>query len=135
MNELTVFQNEQFGEVRLVEKNGEPWFVGKDVAEALGYSNSRDALLKHVDSRDKDDVAICDAIGREQSTVVINESGLYSLIIIAPDSGLSRAFTALNFEFSKYTDPTGRKLSCYHLTRDGFTIPAIRSPGGILRKD
>ena len=82
MNELTVFQNEQYGEIRVVmdEKN-EPWFVGKDVAEALGYSNSRDALLKHVDSRDKDDVAICDAIGREQSTVVINESGLYSLIM------------------------------------------------------
>nr|DAF66199.1 MAG TPA: repressor domain protein [Caudoviricetes sp.] len=64
--------------------NGEPWFVGKDVADILGYSNSRKALLDHVDNEDKyDGVTIRDAIGRGQNTVVINESGLYSLILLS----------------------------------------------------
>lgn len=68
--------------VRTIEKNGEPWFVGKDVAMLLGYSNSRDALAKRVDDEDKmNGVAICDSIGREQNPVLINESGLYSLIL------------------------------------------------------
>ena len=81
MNTLKVFQNKEFGQVRTAEINGEPYFVGKDVAEILGYTNSRDALAKRVDSEDRiDGVAICDAIGREQKAVCINESGLYSLI-------------------------------------------------------
>ena len=50
MNDITIFSNEEFGKVREITINGEPWFVGKDVAEALGYSNSRDALAKHVDT-------------------------------------------------------------------------------------
>lgn len=59
----------------------EPWFVGKDVAEALGYSNTRKALIDHVDEGDKmDGVTIRDSIGREQNPVCINESGLYALI-------------------------------------------------------
>lgn len=81
MNELQIFKNEEFGEVRTVEIGGESWFVGKDVAEILGYSNTRDALAKHIDGEDKGDVAIRDSIGREQSTTIINESGLYSLIL------------------------------------------------------
>lgn len=81
MGELQIFKNEEFGEVRTVEIGGEPWFVGKDVAEVLGYSNTRDALAKHIDGEDKGDVAIRDSIGREQSTTIINESGLYSLIL------------------------------------------------------
>ena len=68
--------------VRTIEQNGEPWFVGKDVAMLLGYSNSRDALAKRVDDEYKmNGVAICDSIGREQNPVLINESGLYSLIL------------------------------------------------------
>ena len=59
MNELTVFNNEEFGEIRTITIDGEPWFVGKDVAEVLGYSNPRDALSKHVDIEDKG-VANCD---------------------------------------------------------------------------
>ncbi len=72
-----------FGEIRTMkDEQGEAWFVGKDVAVALGYSNTRDALRKRVDDEDRrDDVAICDAIGRQQKTVFINESGLYSLIL------------------------------------------------------
>lgn len=82
MNEMTIFKNENFGEVRTVLINDIPYFVGKDVAEILGYKNTRDALLKRVDEEDKrDGVTICDSIGREQKPVLINESGLYSLIL------------------------------------------------------
>lgn len=66
--------------VRLVTIDGEPWFVGKDVADALGYSNSRAALMKHVDDEDKADVAIHDG-SQNRGMVIINESGLYSLIM------------------------------------------------------
>ena len=65
----------------MTDEKGEVFFVGKDVAATLGYSNTRDALNKHVDVEDKDAVAICDAIGRNQQMVLINESGLYSLIL------------------------------------------------------
>lgn len=78
-NELMRFENEEFGEVRSVLIDDEPWFVGKDVASALGYSNYRDALNKHVESEDKG-VAKCDTLGGNQDMSVINESGLYSLI-------------------------------------------------------
>ena len=74
MKELTVFENSAFGSVRTVELDGEPWFVGKDVATALGYSNTKDALAKHVDPEDKrqdDGVAICDPMGREQHPTII----------------------------------------------------------------
>lgn len=86
MNELKIFQNSQFGTIRTLSINNEPWFVGKDVAEILGYSNTRDAIAKHVDDEDKrteDGVAIRDTIGRMQKTPIINESGLYSLILQA----------------------------------------------------
>ncbi|EGT4145650.1 Bro-N domain-containing protein [Clostridioides difficile] len=77
---VEVFKNEQFGEIRVLEKGGEPWFVGKDVAEMLGYSNSRDALKKHIDEEDKG-VAKCDTLRGRQILTIINESGLYSLIL------------------------------------------------------
>ena len=80
MNELHIFKNEEFGEVRTVMVNDEPYFVGKDVAEVLGYSNTRDALTKHVDDEDKG-VAKCDTLGGKQELTIINESGLYSLIL------------------------------------------------------
>lgn len=82
MNDLKIFENKEFGEIRTVVENGEPWFVGKDVAEILGYSNPRKAVIDHVDEEDKmDGVTIRDSIGREQIPVLINESGLYSLIL------------------------------------------------------
>ena len=80
MNDLTVFKNKQFGEVRTVEISGEPWFVGKDVATCLAYSNSRKALTDHVDNEDKG-VTKCDTLGGKQNLTIINESGLYSLIL------------------------------------------------------
>lgn len=79
MNDLQIFSNPEFGEIRTVEIDGEPYFVGKDVAEVLGYSNPRDALAKHVDDEDKG-VAKCDTLGGVQNITVINESGVYSLV-------------------------------------------------------
>ena len=82
MNEMQIFQNAEFGSVRTADLNGVPYFVGKDVAGILGYSNTRKALLDHVDEEDKTDgVTIRDSIGRDQTPVLINESGLYSLIL------------------------------------------------------
>lgn len=82
MNELQIFNNEEFGNVRSLMIDNEPWFVGKDVAEALGYKNVRDSLARHIDSDDKrDGVVIHDSMGREQKPIIINESGLYSLIL------------------------------------------------------
>lgn len=80
MNDLKVFKNAEFGSIRTVTINNEPYFVGKDVAEALGYSNARDAIIKHVDEEDKG-VAKCDTLGGKQNLTIINESGLYSLIL------------------------------------------------------
>lgn len=82
MNELQVFKNVELGSVRTTVVDGIPYFVGKDVAEILGYSNHHKALADHVDTEDKTDgVTIRDSIGREQNPILINESGLYSLIL------------------------------------------------------
>lgn len=84
---ITIFNNEEFGNVRTLTINGEPWFVGKDIAECLGYSNTKDALRKHVDSEDKimgsqnATPSITDNLGRKQFPTFINESGVYSLIL------------------------------------------------------
>ena len=81
MNKIQIFNNEEFGNIRTVNIDGEPWFVGKDVANALGYSNNRKAISDHVGEEDKrDGVTIRDSIGREQNPILINESGMYSLI-------------------------------------------------------
>lgn len=73
------FEHEEFGKVRIVIIDGEPWFVGKDVATALGYANPRDALTRHVDDEDKGESRITTPYG-VQNFVVINEAGLYALI-------------------------------------------------------
>ena len=79
-NQITIFENEMLGTVRTLYQDGEPWFVGKDVCDALGYSNTRDALAKHVDDEDKNTVAIRDGIQGNPNQVIINEAGVYSLI-------------------------------------------------------
>lgn len=79
MTELQVFNHPQFGTVRAVEIQGEPWLVGKDVAESLGYTNPRKAIIDHVEPEDKG-VTKCDTLGGNQNLTVINESGLYSLV-------------------------------------------------------
>ena len=83
MNELQIFQNKEFGEVRSLVINNEPWFVGKDVAEALGYGEGKslnNAVAKHVDDEDKG-VTEMMTPGGKQNVTIINESGLYSLIL------------------------------------------------------
>ena len=80
MNKLQIFKNSDFGEVRTVTINDEPWFVGKDIADALGYGNHRQAISTNVDEDDKA-VHQMDTLGGTQNMLVINESGLYSLIL------------------------------------------------------
>lgn len=79
-NEMMIFENPEFGKIRTVAIDGEPWLVGKDMAVVLGYSNSRDALAKHIDEEDKATVAIHDG-SQNRNMTIINESGLYSLIL------------------------------------------------------
>ncbi|AGX43928.1 BRO-N domain-containing protein [Clostridium saccharobutylicum] len=78
-NKIEIFKNEELGEVRSLTINGEPWFVGKDVAIALGYKDTSDALKVHVDEEDKG-VGEMPTPGGKQNMITINESGLYSLI-------------------------------------------------------
>lgn len=116
MNELQIFQNHEFGEVRTVNIGGEPWFVGRDIALALGYSNTKDALAKHVDDDDKKmgsqnaPPSIKDSLGRDQYPVFINESGLYSLVLS-----------------SKL--PTAKKFKRWVTSE---VLPAIRKHGGYM---
>lgn len=79
-NQVAIFNNEEFGSVRTVTIDGEPWFVGKDVAEALGYGNPRQALKTNVDDEDRD-VHPVDTLSGIQDMSIINESGLYSLVL------------------------------------------------------
>ena len=80
MNEIKIFENPAFGQVRTLELEGEPWFVGKDVAEALGYSDTFGALKKHVDDEDKQNCQT-DSFETPRGMTIINESGLYSLVL------------------------------------------------------
>lgn len=82
--EIQIFKNEQFGQIRTLMKDGELWFVGKDIAEALGYSNTKDALTSHVDNEDKQVIQRSENATLEipnRGMTIINESGLYSLIL------------------------------------------------------
>lgn len=79
-NEMKIFENEEFGKVRTVVKDGEPWLVGKDVAEILEYKDTAKAIRTHVDADDKG-VSILDTPGGKQKITVINESGLYGLVL------------------------------------------------------
>lgn len=80
MNELQVFKNQEFGSVRTLVVNNEPWFVGKDIAESLGYTATEKAIRTHIDGDDKG-VTEMDTPGGKQKVVIINESGLYSLVL------------------------------------------------------
>ena len=82
MTDIQVYTHNELGSIRVLDIDGEPWFVGKDLTTALGYSNSHDAISKRVDVEDKKSgVAIHDSMGRNQNVVAINESGMYSLIL------------------------------------------------------
>ena len=112
MDGIKTFTNKEFGTVRTIVKDGEPWFVGKDVAEILGYTNTKKALADHVDKEDKmqgDGVTIRDLMGRTQHPTVVNESGLYSLVI---SSKLPKAKTFKRWVTSEVL-PTIRKTGGY----------------------
>lgn len=87
MKGIQIFNNKEFGEIRAMELNGAPWLVGKDIAEILGYENPTKAIRDHVDEEDKQmgvqnvTPSIIDSMGRKQFPTLINESGLYSLIL------------------------------------------------------
>lgn len=81
MNDLQIFENPEFGQVRTVELDGTPWLVGKDVAVALGYAKPQNAIARHVDTEDQKVAPIQGTPGGEQAMLIINESGLYSLIL------------------------------------------------------
>lgn len=108
MNELQTFINPDFGNIRVTIINNEPFFVGKDVAEDLGYTNSRKALSDHVDQEDKG-VTICDTLGGKQEMTVINESGVYALIF---SSKLPKAKEFKHWVTSEIL-PTIRKHGAY----------------------
>ena len=112
MNEIQIFKNEDFGEIRTTEINGEPWFVGKDVAARLGYSNTVDAISKHVDIEDRG-LAKCDTLGGTQEMVIINESGLYSLVL---SSKLESAKRFKRWVTSEVI-PQIRKTGSYHIPK------------------
>ena len=113
MNKLKIFENPEFGEVRTVERDGEPWFVGKDVAAALGYERATKAIQDRVDDEDRDEVPIQDSIGRMQKTPIVNESGLYSLVL---SSKLPKAKQFRRWVTSEVL-PTIRKHGAY-ITRE-----------------
>ena len=88
-NQIQVFENTEFGNIRTMEINGEPYFVGKDVAAALGYKETAKAIREHIDDEDRG-VSVLDTPGGKQKTVIINESGLYSLILSSKLEGAKR---------------------------------------------
>ena len=127
-NMIKIFENDEFGKVRTVIKDGEPWLVGKDVAEILGYSNTRDALSRHVDTEDKTTVVISDSGSNYKSkTTIINESGFYSLVL---SSKMPRAK-----EFKRWVTanilPTLRRTGGYVANEDMFIenyLPFLDEP-------
>ena len=113
MNELKVFQNKEFGEVRSLIIGGEPWFVGKDVTYILGYKNGSRDINRHVDEEDRGSTEMVSPSGK-QMTTIINESGLYSLILS------SKLPTAKKFKHWVTSEvlPTLRKTGRYEIPND-----------------
>ena len=99
-NEMMVFNNAEFGKVRVVNIDGEGWLAGKDVAELLGYKNTRDALSKHVDEEDKMLVSVYDG-KQNRNMVIVNESGLYQLIAKSKTITKKQKEDSINF-FKKF---------------------------------
>ena len=120
MGQLKIFENEEFGQVRTVMRDGEVWFIARDVAEALGYANASDAISKHVDREDKG-IAKCDTLGGTQELTVLNESGLYSLIL---SSKLGSAKRFKRWVTSEVL-PAIRKTGNYEMSRLSKEMRAI----------
>lgn len=112
MTDLQIFNNPEFGEIRTIERDGEPWFVGKDVAEALGYTDPNKAIVMHVDEEDKLNDKTASSLG-QRGGWLINESGLYSLVLSSKLPGAK--------QFKRW------------ITSE--VIPSIRKHGGYLTPD
>ena len=133
MSEIQNFTNNKFGQVRAIEINNEPWFVGKDISEALGYENASKAIRDHVDEEDKkvgvQNVTpfVIDSLGRKQHPTFINESGLYSLIL---SSKLSTAKAFKRWVTSEVI-PSIRKHGAY-MTEETLE-KALLNPDGLIK--
>lgn len=112
MNNLQIFNSPEFGQIRTIQQNGEAWFVGKDVAQALGYSQTAKAVREHVKDNHKG-MSVLDTPGGKQETTIIDEAGLYSLVM--------RAKTEKAEAFQEWVT--------------GEVLPAIRKHGGYLTPD
>lgn len=125
MENVEIFKNPEFGEVRTTMIDGEPWFVGKDVAEALGYARTADAVAAHVDAEDKG-VGKIPTPGGEQDVTIINESGLYSLVLS------SKLPTAKQFKrwVTHEVIPSIRKHGMY--ATDGLLAKATQDPDFLI---
>lgn len=123
-NNLIAFENPEFGEIRTMIIDGDPWFVGKDVADALGYEKPRNAIAMHVDDDDSLKWGVTDSLGREQETTIINESGLYSLILS------SKLPTAKSFKHWVTSEvlPSIRKTGAYF-------VPSVKNEHDLILID
>lgn len=111
MTDLKIWENPEFGTLRVIEQDGEPWMVGKDVAQALGYAKPLNALAAHVDEDDTLKRGVIDSVGRTQETILINESGLYSLVLSSKLASAKR--------FRRWVT--------------GTVLPSIRKDGGYIK--
>lgn len=127
MNDLQIFSNPEFGSIRTIDQNGEPWFVGKDVATALGYADAFGALKKHVDDVDKQN---CQNASFEspRGMTIINESGLYSLIFSSKLEGAVRFKRWVTSEVL----PQIRKTGAYMAPADPNLPPELAMVEGLL---
>ena len=119
MNDLAIFENPEFGHIRGLKIEGEPWFVGKDIAEALGYKNPQKAIRDHVDAEDKG-VNELFTPGGKQNIAIINESGLYSLMLKSKLPGAKKFKRWVTSEVL----PSIRKTGAYSMPGAGRAAPA-----------
>ena len=110
-NEIQIFNNKEFGNVRILVIDEEEWFVGKDIATALGYKDTSDALKKHVDTEDKMSRQIADSRGRQQNTYLVNESGFYCLILNSKLKGVKEFKRWVTKEVLTMIHKTGTYIS------------------------
>lgn len=119
MNDLAIFENPEFGHIRGLKIEGEPWFVGKDIAAALGYSDTAQAIRKHIDDEDKG-VVESTTPGGKQNITIINESGLYSLMLKSKLPGAKKFKRWVTSEVL----PSIRKTGAYSMQGAGRDAPA-----------
>ncbi len=127
MNTLQIFNNEEFGSIRTLVIDGEPWFVGRDVALALGYGNTKDALIKHVEKEDKHTLLRSQIATLEipnRGLTVINESGLYCLILSSKLPSAKKFKRWITHEVLPAIRQTG-----------SYTLPDVQEPSYIMKDD